>query len=185
MSPHWLIDGYNLMGALGLMAGKLAAHALHEGRQYLLNFLADSFKDQSFTVLVIFDAAHPPRRIAAEQVHRGIQVRFAKGRPEADDLIEELIQTHPRPNEVTIVSSDHRLHRAARRRDERILTCEAFLDHLETICRKTSNAEPSAAQVTDKPNHDDHAYWMSVFKDVEKDPRYRDLFDDLGTRGIE
>lgn len=182
MSFLWIIDGYNLMGALGLLAGKLPANGLQEGRQYLLDFLADSFQDNAYTVLVIFDAAHPPRRYSAEQEHRGIQVRFAKGQPEADDLIEDLIKAHPQPKKVTIVSSDHRLQRAARRREERVLTCEAFLDTLEAGNRHA--ASNLSTDVNDKPGLDDATYWLGVFKDLEKDPRFRDLFDDMGTDGL-
>jgi hypothetical protein len=46
----------------------------------------------------------------------GLQIEFAPRGTEADDVMEELIRSHSSPRALKVVSSDHRLHRAARRR---------------------------------------------------------------------
>jgi len=43
-------------------------------------------------------------------------IRYATDYPDADTLIEELIQQHDAPRRLLVVSSDHRIQRAARRR---------------------------------------------------------------------
>lgn len=180
MSFTWLIDGYNLMGALGLIQGKLAPSGLQQGRRTILDLLADHFQNDAAAVLVIFDAARSPRGASPEQQHRGIQVRFAKGRDEADDLLEELIRDHPTPAKLTVVSSDHRVQRAARRRDERFLDCQAFLDWLERPRGSRADTRPSE---DDKPTPDDLSFWLRAFERLKDSPEARELFDDFGTGG--
>jgi predicted RNA-binding protein with PIN domain len=183
MSFTWLIDGYNLMGALGLIQGKLGPSGLEKGRRFLLEFLARRLGAAASQVLVIFDAAHPPRRFSAEQEHQGIRVIFAKEEPEADDLIEALLAREGR-NNYTLVSSDHRLHKAAARRGVRCLDSAAFLDELDRPARAAPGAEGEAAKseaAKSEPTPEETAYWMKQFSHLEKEPGFKDLFERYGT----
>jgi hypothetical protein len=82
-----------------------------------LDFLAERLApEERRTTTVVFDARHAPPGLPATLEHRGIAVRFAGPDREADDLIEELIRSDTSPRRLTVVSSDHRLHRAAKRR---------------------------------------------------------------------
>ena len=65
---------------------------------------------------MVFDAQTPRRACRARCIHRGLTVRFAVRYEEADRLIEELIRADSAPRRLVVVSSDHRLQRAARRR---------------------------------------------------------------------
>ena len=58
--------------------------------------------------------------------HRGLTVRFASQYPDADSLIEELIDQNTAPRRLTVVSSDHRLQRAAQRRRAKPMDCDAW-----------------------------------------------------------
>jgi uncharacterized protein len=110
-----IIDGYNLLNA----ATDLANHggSLAQSRTILLDFLADrlNYEDRRATT-VVFDGRHAPPGLEPVVLHRGITVRFARPHCEADDVIEDLIRKDNSPRRLTVVSSDHRLHRAARRR---------------------------------------------------------------------
>ena len=48
-----------------------------------------------------------------ETTHKGLVVRFAAREADADSLIEELIIADHSPRRLTVVSSDHRIQRAA------------------------------------------------------------------------
>jgi predicted RNA-binding protein with PIN domain len=65
---------------------------------------------------IVFDARDAPPGLPRSVKKHGLRVRFAPRGSEADDLLEELIRKHSSPRALTVVSSDHRLHRAARRR---------------------------------------------------------------------
>ncbi len=64
----------------------------------------------------MFDAADAPPGLPRTLEHRGLTVRFAAKSGSADELIEELIRADSAPRRLMVVSSDHRLQRAARRR---------------------------------------------------------------------
>jgi predicted RNA-binding protein with PIN domain len=114
-----IIDGYNLLYASGILGGGRGPGFLERSRQALLNFLAESLDAKAVSrCQVVFDASieNAPRGLPRRLTHRGITVHFAAGLPSADELIEELIVADSAPRYLTVVSSDHRLQRAARRR---------------------------------------------------------------------
>jgi uncharacterized protein len=112
-----LIDGYNLMNVAGIMGRGVGPGTLARSRLALLNFLAESLEPREVSrTTVVFDAAGAPPGLPRVMHHRGLTVHFAAKYPDADSLIEELIGQNTDPRRLTVVSSDHRLQRAARRR---------------------------------------------------------------------
>ncbi|MGC4004570.1 MAG: NYN domain-containing protein [Pirellulales bacterium] len=65
---------------------------------------------------MVFDAGQAPWGLARVVNVAGITVHYASNHEDADGLIEELILADSSPKKLTVVSSDHRLHRAAKRR---------------------------------------------------------------------
>ena len=122
----YLIDGYNLMHAVGLARRGLAAGQLARARLRLLDWLAEAIKGRGVVVRVIFDAVAAPAP-SPETDHRGVRVRFAFGHT-ADDEIESLLAVEPHPADVTVVSNDGRIREAGRRRGAAFRTCEEFVD---------------------------------------------------------
>lgn len=112
-----LIDGYNLLNASGIFAQGRRGYTLERARAALLAFLADALPaDELSRTSIVFDAKDAPPGVAREAKFRGIQVFFAAHHDEADDLIEEMIRAESSPRQLTVVSSDRRIQRAARRR---------------------------------------------------------------------
>lgn len=112
-----LIDGYNLLNAAGIFARGRRGYTLERARAALLESLAAVLPAEELPcVAIVFDAKEAPPGLAREAKFRGMQVLFAADHDEADDLIEEMIRAESSPRQLTVVSSDHRLQRAARRR---------------------------------------------------------------------
>jgi predicted RNA-binding protein with PIN domain len=164
----YLIDGYNLLYALGLVSKHMPPAGLEKARQRLLGMLAGAFGDEGQNVTVIFDAAHPPPGVAAEQDYKGIQIRFAVELATADELIELLIRRASAPKNLTIVSDDHRIQNAARRRRCVVNGCGDFLQALER-----RRQQPPAPQVEETKPVDssgaDKAIWLKEFADLDDD----------------
>src|SRR5689334_17692648 len=127
----YLIDGYNLLHAMGVARRRMGPDGLEQARQNLLGVLHGAFGDESANVTVVFDAAKPPPGAPAETDYHGIHVRFAIGLAAADDLIELLIRKASAPRHLTVVSDDHRLQKAARHRRCVVSGCGDFLSELE------------------------------------------------------
>jgi predicted RNA-binding protein with PIN domain len=167
---RYLIDGYNLLFAMGLLSPNDAApHALENARVDFLARLHALFGDNSPLLTVIFDAARMPRRGQAVYDYRGIHVQFAPGE-EADDLIETLIRSEPTPKNVTIVSDDHRVQTAARRGQCAVLGCQAFLDVADKPPTKTAALLPDAAAKPESVSPEDRQHWLDAFGEVDDDP---------------
>jgi len=112
-----LIDGYNLLHQSDLMGRGRGDRWLQRARERLLQRLQQHLDPRlAAETCVVFDAESPPPDRPHESWQGGIRVLYAVGYPEADDLVEELISHHPAPQRLTVISSDHRLQRAAQRR---------------------------------------------------------------------
>src|SRR5436309_6148711 len=92
MAESYLIDGYNLIYALGLIERPLGARALEQSRRRLVDFFKESFdENETKHITIVFDAAHAPRHVPRQQPMYGMLIRFAPKKQSADDLIESLI----------------------------------------------------------------------------------------------
>src|SRR5262245_50616272 len=70
----FLIDGYNLMHAVGLATSAMPGAQFERARTRLLDWLADGAKDRA-ELRVVFDAQNAPSP-SLETRHRGVRVRF-------------------------------------------------------------------------------------------------------------
>ena len=160
-----LIDGYNLLYASGVNARAKGRTELERARLGLLDFLAVSIdpKDLQHTTIV-FDAAGAPPGLPAEVDHAGMNVRFARDHRCADEMIEHLIELCRTPRSLVVVSSDHRLHRAARRRRATVIDSDRWLANL-IIARRQRDA-PATGEVskpTGQPTAEEVAHWVARF----------------------
>jgi predicted RNA-binding protein with PIN domain len=135
----FLIDGYNLMFAVGLAGRDTPAPRFERARERFLDWLADGAAGRA-EVRVVFDALNAPSPSLAT-LHRGVRVRFAFGQT-ADDLIEELLAEELRPELLTVVSNDLRVRESARRAGCVPFACEKFIDWVLTPADAESDARP-------------------------------------------
>lgn len=143
---RYLLDGYNLMHAL-VMGPQPGNPSLERARLRFLDYLAVELTSTAGDHTCVFDSKS--QRPQPEQSHRGVGVRFSHGQT-ADDLIEQLIRSEPAPDQLTVVSNDHRLQQAARRRGCPSWTCEKYIDWLEERKSK-ANERPTPAAI-EKPS---------------------------------
>jgi len=127
-----LIDGYNLLHFSGLLGKGRGGEWLQRGRKKLLGWLQQHLPQEKHAqTCVVFDASANPLAVDSEYAAYGeIKVRFSIGYENADALIEELIEQHPAPKSLTVISSDHRIQRCAKAHRCQFLDCDAWLDSL-------------------------------------------------------
>jgi predicted RNA-binding protein with PIN domain len=117
-----LIDAYNVLHVSGILPPELAGPDVAG----LVRLIARSrYADRELTVVCdgVGSKSHGVSLGAA-------RVLFSGTEREADDLIEVLITRFGRGRTLEVVSSDRRLHRAARRGKAGVISAEAFLRHL-------------------------------------------------------
>lgn len=109
-----IIDGYNLLHASGIFGEERGPHGFEQSRNALLDHLLELLGSEADRTLVVFDAAHAPDGLPAKLMHGPIRVWFARDYPDADSLIEEVLEDEIVGNRL-VVSSDRRVQAAARR----------------------------------------------------------------------
>ena len=136
-----LIDGYNLLHASDIFPAAGAAPTLERSRQALLDFLVEALPAKvTVRTIVTFDAAGAPPGLPREIMHRGLAVRFSRRPGTADELLEELIAAEPDPRNLLVVSSDHRVQRAARQRGASFTDSEPWYAELAKARRTQAAA---------------------------------------------
>lgn len=176
----YLIDGYNLLHALGLAPAHAGPDGLAWARRRLLAFLHAAHGAGASEVTVVFDAAGAPRKVGEAEHFHGIHVLYAVHEPAADDRIEALIRRAANPHDLVVVSNDHRIQRAAHRRDCVVLGCAAYLEALDRLRRQ---APRDSAEVPEKggtltPEEADR--WLREFRHLEQDPDWKEFSDPYG-----
>ena len=190
-----LIDGYNLLHVTGIFGRGRGPGRFERSRQALVRFLVASIDPaQLRDATIVFDAADAPPGLPSVDEHEGLQIRYAQDYPDADTLLEELINEHNAPRTLTVVSSDHRVQRAARRRKARPIDSEVWYSQL--LKTRSATLPPGMPEINRTNAAHDPAevdYWLAQFADQPTEnqsksdganpfpPGYgEDLLDDLG-----
>lgn len=160
-----LIDGYNLLNASHVASRAHGRTELERARLGLLDFLASILvpRERERTT-VVFDSSNAPPRLPDAVEHDGMTVLFSRDHESADALIEELIVEHPSPRSLVVVSSDHRLHRAARRRKAQPVDSDQWLrKQMAAYKRDAKNHSQEPTKPAGSPNAIEIAYWVEKF----------------------
>jgi predicted RNA-binding protein with PIN domain len=160
-----LIDGYNLLHASGILARGIGPGSLERTRAALLNFLAESLTPaEAARTIVVFDAGTSATGHVRSAEHRELKVRFSAGKSDADDLIEELIRANSAPRSLVVVSSDHRVQRAALRRRAQAIDSDKWI---ATLLRARSERRDAGQSLATKPaealSDVEVRYWLKRF----------------------
>ena len=135
-----LIDGYNLLHASGVFPAA-GPPTLERARIALLDHLVGLLGPKQVPrTTVVFDAVQAPPGLPRELTHNGLAVRFARRGGTADELLEDLIATEADPRNLLVVSSDHRVQRAARQGGAEFADSEAWHAELTRAAQSAANA---------------------------------------------
>ena len=157
-----LIDGYNLLHVTGIVGRR--GSGLQGSREALLRFLATAIDAaERPRTTIVFDAAEAPPGLPRTVAYEGMTIRYASEYPDADALLEELIAADHVPKSLTVVSSDHRVQRAARRRRAAFVDSDVWF--AEAVRRRARRAEPApaATRVVGPLSEAEVNYWLAEF----------------------
>jgi len=161
-----IIDGYNLLHATGILGRGVGPGDLERSRRALLNFLASSLEEKTVRrTVVVFDASNPPPGLPQSERFRGLLVRYASDYDEADTLIEELIRRESAPRRLTVVSSDHRIQRAARRRRAMAVDSDRWYSDLRRRRNRANESDPIDSAKPSMLTESEVEAWIKEFSE--------------------
>ena len=159
-----IIDGYNLLHEAGIFGRNLGPRGLERSRRGLLNFLVSSLGPRRLRqTVVVFDAHDPPVGLPRTVDYQGLTVKYAQDYENADALIEELIFQHSAPRTLTVVSSDHRVQRAARRRKAKPIDSRQWYVHCLRERREKGVTEQAPAKPQGDLSEAEVQFWLNEF----------------------
>jgi predicted RNA-binding protein with PIN domain len=167
-----LIDGYNLLHVSGVFGTGTALTELHRSREALLAFLASAIEPaERKRTTIVFDAAGAPPGLPDTFSFEGILVRFAREPGNADAMLEALIEAHKSPRTLVVVSGDHRVQRAARRRRAKAVDSDRWWADLCAERRRRAAATPKSPQKSTTVNltESEVDYWVRQFADAPRE----------------
>ncbi len=161
----FLIDGYNLMHAVGSVPTGVLARQFDAARGRFLDWLAESpaLKPYFAGIQIVFDAQHATRDWGTT-THRGLTVTFSF-RQTADDLIETYLALDKNPQKIRVVSNDLRLQGAAKRVRAKAMACSEFVDWLADPSKPGDGPKAHPPVKPEKPESSagDLAEYLRVF----------------------
>jgi predicted RNA-binding protein with PIN domain len=167
---RYLIDGYNLLHAMGLLSGKVGPHGLEKARLALLGRLCGDHGDNTNAVTVVFDASGAAPGAIAEDGYHGVHIRYALD-GEADEVIETLIQRESAPRQLMVVSDDRRIQQAGRRRHCPVRGCLDYLEEMEQR-RRSRSTSPETPIKPQGVSSEETQHWLREFADLVEDPKW-------------
>ncbi|HIA18265.1 MAG TPA: hypothetical protein EYN70_02400 [Planctomycetaceae bacterium] len=182
-APLLLIDGYNLLYATDITGQGRDAGTLQAARQALLDFLVDSLRSNLLErTVIVFDAKNPPPGLPRRVKQAGLLIHYATGFPNADELLKQYLEIHTAPRQVLVVSSDHEVQRAARRRRAGFIDSDAWYRKL--LAQRNHPENPDLQLASEKPTNPPSAAevqeWLEQFGSNPADPL---SLDDSATTG--
>ena len=173
--PYLLIDGYNLMHAAGMARLRYGPGDLERCRTWFLKYLLGRLTPRELPrTSVVFDAGNAPPGMSRRTTLDGMQVFFANPGGDADTLIEEMIAVHSAPRQIRLISSDHRLQKAARRRRAGFVDSEVFAAELEQRkpvspdqrTRRTGRRQSPDAKRGGQVPAEETEEWLRIFGEI-------------------
>ncbi|QDT69869.1 YacP-like NYN domain protein [Planctomycetes bacterium MalM25] len=161
-----LIDGYNLLHATDLFGAGELAGTLRGSREALVEFLVGRLEKRLREgTLIVFDAADAPPGLPDRYEFEGVRLRFARGYPDADTLIEEILEPLHGAKHLTVVSGDRRVQRAARSSGAKWVDSGPWFAGL---CRRDPAAEPAERKSPPAGPVGTTADWVATFSGAEE-----------------
>lgn len=139
-----LVDGYNLLFGQGWGQFHPRSHlALQRGRETLASNLADRISaEHRPSVWIVFDSLDAPAHLPDAMQLRNMNVLFSRHWASADELLQQILTSHPSPRSVVVISSDHAVQRKAIARGSSPFDNDHWVEAIEAAFGLSKLASP-------------------------------------------
>lgn len=150
-----ILDAYNVLHCTHVLPMRYASINTRQ-----LAAMLDRCNFDRGRMIIVCDGRPKPDELDPRIDVGRVEIIHSGAATDADSVIEKLIEEETGPRDLTVVSNDHRIQRAARRRRAVAMASELFLRHL------AARFDRYAARQNDKTKPDlnaDAEAWMRKF----------------------
>jgi uncharacterized protein len=166
----YLLDGYNVYHA----ARKLSEESAHITTLTLCHWLAEDMQRLRDRAVVVFDGKKL-RGQSMEVTPAGfVKILYSGPDRDADTDLELLIQQNTAPRRLTVVSSDNRVRKAARKRRCKLLKSLEYLEELIRRQQTPPRRETEPIQKRRGLADGELPQWLDLFGLTNKTPEEND-----------
>ena len=153
MTPkHLIIDGYNVLGAMGLPPQKVVGQGEVHRDQFVTRLGVYS-QAVHCPVTVIFDAWRQPSNLRHTSHQTGVTVMYSAEGERADQVIQQLIRQYGK--ETAVVSSDLEVINVARAFGAFVIRSQEFLTRLHKGSQQRSSVQSAKGKPVGKDDGED------------------------------
>jgi len=163
-----IIDAFNVLHVTGALDPQYAGPGLSD----LADLIATSQWGQIRSSLI----CDGPGVNARMKPPGNVEIIYAGAGKDADSLIETIVGASSAPRFLSVVSSDRRIQKAAKRRRAEVISSDAFLQrlNLDANRRSSSRPRPSGHLKPDGPIPSPEVQkWLSQFGISDTDPIHK------------
>ena len=125
---HLIIDGYNLLGAIGRLFGPEGTER-ETARESLLRELAAYRQRKRHPLTVVFDGWQQGQATEGREHRAGVQIIYSRRGEKADQVIQRLVREFG--SDCAVVSSDHEIMATGRAQGAFIMGAQEFAEKLQ------------------------------------------------------
>ncbi|MEX0830606.1 MAG: NYN domain-containing protein [Nitrospirales bacterium] len=162
---HLIIDGYNVLGAMGLPPQKVVGQGEVHRDQFVAS-LGLYAQAVHCPVTVVFDAWQRPGNLRHTSHQTGVTVIYTAEGERADQVIQQLIRRYG--NETAVVSSDLEVSNVARAFGAFVIRSQEFLTRLKKGSQQGISVRSARGKSVGK---DDSEEFLTRPKDKKGNPR--------------
>jgi uncharacterized protein len=160
-----IIDAFNVLHVTGALDPQYAGPGLAD----LADLIATSRWGQIRSSLI----CDGPGVNARMKPPGNVEIIYAGAGKDADSLIESIVRASSAPRFLSVVSSDRRIQKAAKKRRAEVISSDAFLQRLNLDANRQSSSKPSPPRHL-KPDgpipSPEVKKWLSQFGISDSDP---------------
>ncbi len=160
---RYLIDGNNLMHALGMVRQGMNTHNWESAQRNLFDWLVARVLTFG-EVCVVFDFEN---RYSEKGDYQGLEILAARPPQKADEVIQLLVKETLHPHALIVVSNDMDVRTSGKRKGVRGLRSFEFIDWVDNLPKKKAQqtqakGAKSRSQVLSE--EEDKEFWLKKFE---------------------
>lgn len=102
--------------------------------------------------LIVYDSSESPKGLPFRQLLRGVHIAFSVQYNSADEAIQEILQYHPTPKRLVVISSDHAVQRKAKARGAQCFDSEHWEKALECLQVQAAKSDGTLGDNAEDPD---------------------------------